>query len=142
MNSMGANYYKLRQPGYQMNSFITKCCIPRQDGFNMIAVRTRYCNLSQSEYKMDSIIAKHDNPCQQYCQGMWFLSWSIKLLNQGSLIIISTIFHNDLICQNVRVITVHVIYSVCCNHHHVLSSCMIDHLFSLGFVLFDLWYSM
>ena len=105
-----------QQPGYQMNSSVSKCWIPRQDGFNMISVRTIYCKLSQSGYKMDSIIAKHDNSCQRYCQRMWFLSWSIKLPNRGP--------------------------PVCCNHHHVLSSFMIDNLFLSGFVLLDLWYSM
>jgi hypothetical protein len=126
-----SNYYKLWQLGYQMNSLVTKCCIPRYAGFYMISVRTIHCNLSQHGYKMDSIIAKHDNPCQRYCQRMWFLSWSIKLLNRGSLIIISKISQwldlPECTCHNCSRIC-----SVCCNHHHVLSSCMIGHLFYWG----------
>ena len=126
-----SNYYKLRQPGYQMNSLVTKCCIPRHAGFYMISTRTRYCNLSQPGYKMDSIIAKHDNPCQRYCQRMWFLSWSTKLLNRGSLVITSKMSQwldlPECTCH-----TYSRICSVCCNHHHVLASFMIDHPFYWG----------
>ena len=109
--------------------------------FYMISVRTIHCNLSQQGYKMNSIIADHDNPCQLYCQRMWFLSWSIKLLNRRSLIIISKI-SQWLDLQECTCHSCSRICSVCCNHDHILSSCMIDHLFSLGFVLLDLWYYM